>query len=111
MSLESTEAKIYPGKNTTISMKEIARSVKDAGFSVRFIKMEMDVADLRLQENGIFYSSGQEFRLTGNKNVPKTGMVNFRLIDPLFTTPKDRDKWTALLPKKPEINLLHVVIE
>jgi hypothetical protein len=92
-------------------MKEIARSVKDAGFSVRFVKMEMDVADLRLQENNTFYSSGQEFRLTGNNKIPEKGTVIFRLIDPLFTTPKDRDKWTALLPKKPENNVLHVVIE
>lgn len=111
MSLENTESKIFPRKNTTISMKEIARSVKDAGFSVRFVKMEMDVADLRLQENNTFYSSGQEFRLTGNNKIPEKGTVIFRLIDPLFTTPKDRDKWTALLPKKPENNVLHVVIE
>jgi copper chaperone CopZ len=111
MSLENTEAKIFPRKNTTISIKEITRSVKDAGFSVRFIKMEMDVANLQLQEDNIFYSSGQEFRLAGNNKIPEKGNVIFRLIDLLFTTPKDRDKWAALLPKKPENNVLHVVIE
>ncbi|MFZ9982846.1 MAG: heavy-metal-associated domain-containing protein [Cyclobacteriaceae bacterium] len=111
MSLENTEAKIFPRKNTNISMKEIVRSVKDAGFSVRFVKMEMDADGLRLQEDNIFYSSGQEFRLAGNNKIPEKGTVIFRLIDPLYTTPKDHHKWAALLPKKPEKNVLHVVIE
>jgi copper chaperone CopZ len=111
MSLETTEAKIFIKKNAAVSMKEFPRSVKDAGFSVRFVSMEINAAGLRVQEDGLFYASGQQFRFTGTNKIPKEGIIKFRLIDPLFTRPNESKKWAALLPQKTENNVLHVVIE
>lgn len=111
MSLEATEAKILLKPQSSVSMKEIARSVKDAGFSVRFISVEFDFGDLRVGEDGSFFCQGQPFSWVGKRVMPVDKKVRLRLIDPAFIPPNEKSKWAALISAAPKSTNLHVVQE
>lgn len=111
MSLEATEAKIFIKPQASVSMKEIARSVKDAGFSVRSVEADLDFSDLRLADDGSFFCQGQQFNWLGKRNLPADGKVNLKLIDPGYIPPNEKSKWASLLAGSEKTTALHVVRE
>jgi len=111
MNIATTEARILVKENFVISIKDIARSVKDAGFSVRSIRMEMDFKDLRLSEDGTFNSHGLQFKWLGKISSATPGYINLLVIDPPYLPSKERAKWSTLLSDQPQLNFIHVVLE
>lgn len=111
MSLEATEAKILLKPEASVSMKEIARSVKDAGFSVRFVSVEFDFSDIRVGEDGSFFCQGQSYSWVGKRMLPAGKSVSLRIIDPGFVPPNEKSKWAALIASSAKSNDLHVVQE
>jgi copper chaperone CopZ len=54
MSLENTEGRIFFQENMPVNLNEVARAVVNAGFSVRFVKLEMAFDDIELNSDGSF---------------------------------------------------------
>src|SRR5688500_13143650 len=46
MSLETTEGRIFFKQNASINLDQIAKAVVDAGFSVRFVSLQMSFEDI-----------------------------------------------------------------
>lgn len=111
MNLATTEARVLVKENFVISIKEIARSVKDAGFSVRSVRMEIDLKDVQISEDGVFYTHGLQFKWLGKITLTTSGPVFLLLIDQLYLPPKERAKWSTLLSGQPQLNIIHVVQE
>src|SRR5688572_4382435 len=62
MSLETTEGRIFFKPDGPIDLNEIAKAVVNAGFSVRFIKLQMSFDDIPLNDDGSFIFRGQAFK-------------------------------------------------
>src|SRR5260221_11753478 len=54
MSLENTEGRVYFKKDAIIDLKKVAKAVKDAGFSVRFLRVEFNFDDVKVGADGVF---------------------------------------------------------
>ena len=111
MSLEATEAVIFIKPQASVSMKEIARSVKDAGFSVRSVEADLDFSDLRLADDGTFFCQGQQYSWLGKRTLHADGKVKLKLIDTGFIPPNEKSKWASLLTGLEKTTALHVVRE
>lgn len=62
MSLETTDGRIFFKKNMPINLNQVAKAVVNAGFSVRFVKLQMSFDDIPLNNDGSFVFQGQTFK-------------------------------------------------
>jgi hypothetical protein len=112
MSLEKTEGRIYLKEGSPIDLKKIAQAVVDAGFSVRFLKMEFDFKDVQVAQDGSFTFQGQTYQWLEFKDGLAKGEVALKLVDEGFLTRKE----CSYFKKKFAISsggqkVLHVVLE
>jgi copper chaperone CopZ len=111
MSLETTEGRIYFKNDTPINLAELAKAVVNAGFSVRFVKLEWDFSDIPIAADGSFVFQGQTYRwLDYSSNTP--GQVALKLVDDNFLPKKESNEWKKKLsqegiPQKEKV--LHVI--
>ena len=109
MNLETTEGRIYFSKDAPVNFNAIARAVVNAGFSVRFVKLQMAFDDVAIDSEGSFKFQGQQFRWLGFQQVK--GTVGLTLVDEKFLPKKDfaevRKKYITV--KEDGQSILHVV--
>lgn len=74
MDLEHTEGRILFKENKPVNIKAIARAVKDAGFSVRYLKADIDGQDIKVSEEGCFNLYGDVYYVS-KLNKPQEGSV------------------------------------
>lgn len=67
MDLEQTEGTIVFRKGKKVNINAIAKAVKDAGFSVRFVKAEIDQSSVHLTGQGCFVLNGDAYTLLGRQ--------------------------------------------
>lgn len=94
MDLEHTNAKIAFREDSTVNIAAIARAVRDAGFSVRFLKADIDRQNIEITgkdcfrlQGDVYYTPGiaevKEKRLTlqfvGKGYMPKSDEKQFKL--------------------------------
>ena len=82
MDLQHTEGTIHFVNNKKVDMDALARAVKDAGFSLRYLKASIDMSN-------ISNSGGQCFRIgndvyISDKEMPKSGIVRFAFVGKKF---------------------------
>ena len=114
MSLERTEGRIYFKSGALVNLKKIAEAVVDAGFSVRFLRLEFSFKDVPVAPDGSFTFQGQSYQWLQFKDGSATGNVALKLIDEGFMPKKE----SLLLKKRLGIitgsaghKVLHVVQE
>jgi hypothetical protein len=110
MSLETTEGRVYFKPNALIDLNQLAKAIVNAGFSVRFLRLEMSFDDIALNKDGSFVFQGQTYQWLDFKDNT-TGQVALKLVDENFLPKKESAKWKEkIVPSKPgDQRILHVV--
>ena len=92
MSLETTEARIFFKTNAPIDLNEIAKAVVNAGFSVRFLKLQISFDDIPLTADGSFVFHDQKFKWIDFQK-PINEPVVLKLVEQNFLPKKERSQW------------------
>jgi len=110
MSLESTEARIYFKTDARIDLNQVARAVVNAGFSVRFLRLEMSFDDIAVNKDGSFVFQGQTYQWMDFEDNPAS-QVTLKLVDENFLPKKESAKWKKKIgaSKPRDQQILHVV--
>jgi copper chaperone CopZ len=110
MSLEKTEGRIYFESNALINLQQIAKAIVNAGFSVRFVRIEFTFDDIPLNNDGSFVFQGQTFEWLDFKN--KTREASLKLVDDNFLPKKEVAEWKKKLTTSDSgKKTLHVIKE
>lgn len=110
MSLENTEGRVYFKPGVPIDMNQVSKAVTDAGFSVRFVKMNINFDEIELKEDGTFVLDGQMFQWL-DPPVKMKGSLTVQLVSENFLPKKQRTEWKKNFTpqRKPDQRALHVV--
>jgi copper chaperone CopZ len=109
MSLETTEGRIFFKDNTPVNLNDIAKAVVDAGFSVRFVKLQMSFDDIPLNTDGSFVFQGQSFKWVDFQNKFK-GPVSLKLVEQNFLPRKEGAEWKKkIIASQSGEKIFHVV--
>ena len=92
MSLEKTEGRVYFRSNEPIFLNEIAKAVVDAGFSIRFVRLEFNFDDVNVEADGSFTFQGKNFLWLDYPGLAK-GNVSLKLVDEAFLPRKESSSW------------------
>jgi len=71
MDLEQTEGTIFFRDHRKVDMQAIAKAVRDAGFSLRFLKADVNGNTIQLSGQGCFEMDGDAYTFAGNRPAPK----------------------------------------
>lgn len=114
MSLEAAEGRIYLRGNTPVNFERLAKAVVNAGFSVRFIRIQFSFEDIKMSDKGLFTCDNQVFKWINYKEPFNKKPVALKLIDEGFLPKKEAVKWKKRIEaekfNKVE-NVLHVLQE
>lgn len=110
MDLETTEGRIFFKEGAPVDLNALAKAVVNAGFSVRFLKLQLSFDDIPLKDDGSFVFQGQSYQWLGFQNKVK-GPVSLRLVDENFLPKKERAEWRKkfVALKGGDQKILHVV--
>jgi copper chaperone CopZ len=113
MSLEKTEGRIYVKEGEPINLKAIAQAVVDAGFSVRFLKVEFNFNDVTVHDDGTFNYQGQPYVWLEYKNGLAKSDILLKLVDEDFLPRKEGSLWKKKIASTNSANpkAFHVVQE
>ena len=111
MSLENTEGRIYLKDVETIDLKRITKAITDAGFSVRFVRLQFDFRDTRIDQDGFFSFKGRRYQWLQFKSKALPNAVALTLIDEGFLPKKESNQWKKKLGFSPDQNILHLIHE
>jgi copper chaperone CopZ len=93
MSLEKTEGRIYLKTGEPADLKKIAKAVVDAGFSVRFLRLEFNFNDVPISQDGYFSYQGQKYQWLQFKDGLAKGDISLTLVDEGFLPRKESGQW------------------
>lgn len=110
MSLEATEGRIFFKPDMPIDLNAIAKAVVNAGFSVRFLKLQISFDDIPLNDDGSFVFQNQKFKwidFQDRINEP----VTLKLVAGNFLPKKESAEWKREIgtSKSGDQNILHVI--
>jgi copper chaperone CopZ len=97
MDLENTEGKVFIKSNATPDFRLIAKAVSNAGFSVRFMRISVDLTDLSTWKD-CFTINGNAFQQIDDAQSPSTTVIQLTLVGNEYM-PK---KAALAFRKKPE---------
>jgi len=114
MSLEKTEGRVYLKDNVQANLKLIARAVVNAGFSVRFLRIQFNFDNTPVDNDGLFSYQGQLFEWVDFKMMKKPGDVVLKLVDSDFLPKKESAQWKKKMAShkaSADQHVLHVIQE
>jgi copper chaperone CopZ len=99
VNLENTDGKIIfkPGKK--ISFDKIAKAVTDAGFSVRFIKVNFIFNNLSVSDNFCFLYEENNYQFIKSGNVILNGEKTIKILGKNFMSPSEYKNMKSDLKK------------
>jgi copper chaperone CopZ len=80
MNLEQTSGTIFFKENKKVNIASIANAVKDAGFSVRFLKAEIDKTSVNISEQGCFNLDGNSYNVLGPTPIPSKTILTLQFV-------------------------------
>lgn len=99
MNLQHTDGIIRLKNAAVFDPSAIAKAVKDAGFSLRFLKADLNTADIVAKEESCFSIKGKSYQLipSGSTLQPQTTL---QFIGPEFLPAADMKRWRADMVKR-----------
>ena len=97
MSLEQTEGKITFYGNKKIDISKIAQAVMKAGFSLRFLKAEINLDKIKFDENNCFDLDDYHYQMINTNKAQMSGNKIIQFIGPKFMSKTDVKKWQPLM--------------
>lgn len=80
MDLEQTCGTIFFKENKKVNIASIANAVKDAGFSVRFLKADLHKAALNISEQGCFNLDGNSYTVLSPYAIPEKSILTLQFV-------------------------------
>lgn len=111
MSLENTEGRIYLKDVEVIDLKRITKAITDAGFSIRFVRLQFDFKDIQIDTDGFFNFKGQRYRWLQFKSNASLSSVALTLINEGFLPRKESNQWKKKLAMSTNQNILYLTNE
>lgn len=111
MSLENTEGRIYMKDVEVINLKRITKAITDAGFSVRFVRLQFDLRDTRIDKDGVFNFKGQQYQWLQFKASKVPNNIALMLVDEGFLPRKESNQWKKKYKISTDKNILHLIHE
>ena len=109
MKLETAEGKISINTNSPVNLNAIAKAIVNAGFSVRFVKLQMSFEDIALQKDGTFVFQGQIFEWIDYTEQTRES-VSLQLLEENFLPKKESAAWKKrFVNSKSGEKIFHVV--
>ncbi|WP_190277222.1 heavy-metal-associated domain-containing protein [Taibaiella lutea] len=87
MNLASTEGTLQFKEGSDIDFLKIAKAVKDAGFSVRFLDAEIDMQKVKMHEKG--FTIGNDLYLFPDAKNIQSANAKFRFLGKMFSSGKN----------------------
>jgi len=97
MNLDKTEAEIFFIDGNKVDISKIAKSVIDAGFSVRYLKAKIYFNQLSVNENYCWIYEGGYYQFIKTSTKVLNGLENITFIGKKFMPGKEYKKWSAAL--------------
>lgn len=111
MSLENTEGRIYVKNIENINLKRITKAIVDAGFSVRFVRLQFDFSDIPIDKDGFFSFKEQHYQWIQFKSNSSLNNVALTLIDEGFLPKKESNQWKKKYAVSANQNILYLTNE
>lgn len=112
MSLEKTTARVFVKGGKPINFKAIVEAVKDAGFSVDFVKLDFDFNDVSPDQEGNFTFQGQRFQCLQFSGSNDLKEIVLKLVDDGFLPRGESNQWKKKIkPAGIGVRTIHVVQE
>jgi copper chaperone CopZ len=80
MDLEQTQGTIIFRENKKVNIEAIARAVRDAGFSVRFVKAEVELSKINLSPTDCFMLDGNSYTILNLKGKAQAPLLRLQFI-------------------------------
>lgn len=109
--LDKTESRVYLKEGATIDIRKIAKAVVEAGFSVRFLKIQMDFDDISVSKEGDFTFQGQDFEWINYQSGVARGEMMLKLVDKDFLPRQEVGLWKEKIKESSSQNAVHAVLE
>lgn len=93
MDLERTEGVILFKANKKVNIASIAEAVKDAGFSVRFLKAEIERSDIDISEQGCFTLDGNSYNILRPLPLPGKPLLTLQFLGKNFIPGNELKKY------------------
>lgn len=88
MDLSNTEGTLQFKEGSKIDFSKIAQAVKDAGFSVRFLEVKIDMQKVKADETG--FKIANDLYLFPNAKDIKPSVVTFRFLGKKYASEKEK---------------------
>ncbi len=98
MDLEHKNGTLHFKNNSKVDMKAIAGAVKDAGFSVRYLKADIDMDEVKPADNGTCFKIKGDVYYLLQPLAAHASKVTFRFMDKDYASKKELQAYT--LPDK-----------
>lgn len=93
MNLEQTEGRIVFRENKKVDIAALSGAVKDAGFSVRFLKARIKKNAIQLSDQGCFSYEGNSYTFVGGSPLPAPDVFSIRFVGKGFLAGNELKKY------------------
>jgi copper chaperone CopZ len=100
MDLEQTRGAIFFKENKKVNIEAIADAVKDAGFSVRFLKAEIDRTKVNISEQGCFNLDGNSYTVLSPYAIPEKPILTLQFVGKDYLPGSDFKRYKLPTTKK-----------
>ena len=97
MDLNENIAEIYFHQNAVPNFTELSQKVRDAGYSVRFIKVKIYFEEFNAGFGKAYHFEGNEYIYVGNKKDYLNEPSDVMLIGKEFASKKEFKKWASII--------------
>jgi copper chaperone CopZ len=80
MDLEHKNGTLHFKDNSKVDMSAIAKAVKDAGFSVRYLKADISSNDIRISDEGCFKLNGDVYYVSEPGTRPEPAILTLQFL-------------------------------
>lgn len=93
MNLEQTSGTIFFKENKKVNIASMANAVKDAGFSVRFLKAEIDKTKVNISEQGCFNLDGNSYNVLSPSSIPSKTTLSLQFVGKDYLSGSDLKRY------------------
>ena len=97
MNLENTEGKILIKKDSKIIISAISKAIYDAGFSVRFIKVDYNFNQLSIKDDFCFEDENATYLFVKVNPIVLNGLQSIKILGDKYQNRKEYKQWGKLL--------------
>jgi len=95
MDLTNTNGIIIFKKGAVVSVEKIAKAVKDAGFSVRYLKAGFDLDKQNISSGSCFMYKGGQYKFLSQDSTSLSGTATLIFVGKNYMPPKEFKKWSG----------------